>query len=150
MQIGEIKSQGVRIDSWVTLVVLTCGVASLIAYWYWVIMVRPSPLPPILAEGRPDRLASQLQARRFFGVAGEGGGSLSSISDSAQMVLAGIVSSGNANRGLAIILIEGKKTVTARVGQEVVPDVILSLVASDHVELTRRGQIINLRLATKK
>jgi type II secretory pathway component PulC len=66
------------------------------------------------------------------------------------MVLAGIVSSGNAKRGLAIILIEGKKTVTASVGQEVVPDVILSLVASDHVELTRRGQIINLRLATKK
>jgi type II secretory pathway component PulC len=150
MRIGEMRSQGVRVGSLSTLVIIVLGVASLIAYWSWAIMLRPSPVPSTFADGRPARLASQVQARHFFGVAGEGGGSQSSISDTAQMVLAGIVSSGNSTRGLAIILIEGKKAVTARVGQEVVPDVILSLVASDYVELTRLGQKINLRLTTKK
>lgn len=150
MRIGKIRVQGVRVGSLATLLALAFGFASLFAYWSWVIMLRPSPLPPILAEGRADKLASQVQARHFFGVTGEGGALLPSVSDTAQMALAGIVSSGNATRGLAIILIEGGKTVTARVGQEVVPDVILSRVASDYVELTRRGQTINLRLAAKK
>lgn len=150
MRIGNIGLQGVRVGSLVTLVVIVSGFASLFAYWSWVIVFRPSPLPPFVAEGRPHKLASQVQARHFFGITGEGGGSLPSISDTAQMILAGIVSSGNAKRGLAIILIEGGKSVTARVGQEVVPDVILSRVASDYVELTRRGQIFNLRLAAKK
>jgi type II secretory pathway component PulC len=150
MQIGEMRSQGVRVGSLTTLVIIAFGVALLIAYWSWVIMLRPSPVPSTFADGSPVRLASQVQARHLFGVAGEGGVSQSSISDTAQMVLAGIVSSGNSKRGLAIILIEGKKAVTARVGQEVVPDVILTQVARDYVELTRRGHKINLRLATKK
>ena len=113
-------------------------------------LVRPLPLPPMPFHGVPDRLAKQLQARHLFGAAGSMVGAVSSIPGTAQMILAGIVSSGSTKRGVAVILIEGKKAVTARVGQEILPDLVLSRVAHDHVELTRRGQIINLRLATKK
>jgi hypothetical protein len=124
--------------------------ASLFAYWSWLLMLRPVPLPLTHIEGRPDKLAKQIQGRRLFGSAGGLVGSLPAVMDAGQMVLAGIVSTGSATRGVAIIFIEGKKAVTARVGQEIVPDVILSRVAHDHVELTRRGQTINLRLVAKK
>lgn len=125
-------------------------VALMIAYWSWLYVVRPLPLPPIFMEGMPDRLANQIQARHLFGVAGGVVGAVSVIPDTGQLILAGIVSSGNDKRGVAVILVEGKKAVTARVGQEILPDVILSRVAHDHVELTRRGQTINLRLPNKK
>jgi hypothetical protein len=126
------------------------AVALVIAYWSWVLFVRPSSLPPISVEGKPDKLASQIQIKHLFGAIGGIVGAAYVIPDTTQMILAGIVSSGSAKRGVAIILVEGKKSVTAKVGQEIVPDVVLTRVAHDHVELTRRGHSINLRLATKK
>jgi type II secretory pathway component PulC len=125
-------------------------IALMVAYWSWLFLVRPIAIPSAPFDGAPDRLAKQLQARHLFGVAGGVIGAVSAIPDAAQLILAGIVSSGSAKGGLAVILIEGKKAVTARVGQEIMPDLVLSRVAHDHVELTRRGQTINLRLATKK
>lgn len=150
MQVKEIRSRGVRLAELGWLVPIAVLSASLIAYWFWAVMSRPSSLPSILGEGRPDRLAKQIQDRHLFGSVGSALGALSAVPDVAQMVLAGIVSSGSSKRGVAVILIEGKKAVTVRVGQEIVPGVILSRVAQDHVELTRRDQTINLRLATKK
>jgi hypothetical protein len=150
MQIEEFRSRCVRVGvlGWLTLIAI--GFALLVAYWFWAIAVRPPSLPPIIADGRPGILAKQVQARHLFGQVGEAIGSLALVSDSAQMILAGIVSSGSSKLGVAVILIEGRKAVTVKVGQEVMPDVILSLVAHDHVELMRRGQVINLRLANKK
>lgn len=149
MRIEKIGSQGAHggVLAWL---LIGSVAASMIAYWSWLFLVRPLPLPPIFFEGVPDKLAKQIQTRHLFGVAGGIVGAVSAIPDTAQMILAGIVSSGSAKRGVAIILVEGKRAVTARVGQEIVPDVVLSRVAHDHVELTRRGQTINLRLSTKK
>lgn len=130
--------------------VIGSAVALMIANWSWVFLVRASPLPSTLVESGPDRLAKKIQGRHLFGMTGGIAGAISAMPETTQMILAGVVSSGSVKRGVAIIIIEGKKAVTARVGQEVVQDVILTRVANDHVELTRRGQTINLRLATKK
>jgi type II secretory pathway component PulC len=150
MQVAEFSSRGVRAGAFGWLVLVASVLSLMFAYWFWAVMFRPSSLPPILGEGRPDKLAKQVQARHLFGSVGSVVAALSAVPDAAQMVLAGIVSSGSSKHGVAVILIEGKKAVTVKVGQEIVPDVILSRVAHDHVELTRRGQTINLRLATKK
>jgi hypothetical protein len=149
MRIEQFRPKGVPVGAhWL---ILIAGVlASLIAYWSWVILLRPSSLPPTLADDRPERLAKQVQVRHLFGEIDGKVGSLSLVSDVAQMVLAGIVSSGSSKRGVAVILIDGRKAVTVGVGQEIMPGVILSRVAHDNVELSQRGQIINLRLATKK
>jgi hypothetical protein len=124
--------------------------AFLFAYWSWLLALHPVSLPPTHIEGRPDKLANQIKAKQLFGSVGGLVGSLPAVFDAGQMVLAGIVSTGSAARGVAIILVDGRRAVTATVGQEIVPDVRLSRVAHDHVELTRRGQTINLRLVTKK
>lgn len=150
MLVEEFRSRGARAESLGWLILIASVTASLVAYWCWAVIFRPSALPPSVDEGRPDRLAKQVQGRHLFGMGGGSVGSPSSVPEVAQMVLAGIISSGSARRGVAVILIDGKRAVTAGVGQEIMPDVILSRVSHDHVELTRRGQTINLRLPTKK
>jgi hypothetical protein len=52
--------------------------------------------------------------------------------------------------GLAVILIDGKKAVTVKVGEEITPGLTLSKVAQDQVELSRNGQLITLMLSAKK
>lgn len=150
MRVAEFMSRDFRAGPLGWLALVAAVLAFLATYWFWAVMFRPSSLPSIAGENRPDMLAKQVQVRHLFGVIGELAGALSVVPEAAQMVLAGIISSGSSKRGVAVILIDGKKAVTARVGQEIVPDVILARVAHDHVELTRRGQTINLRLATKK
>ena len=143
------KSQG-AISGLTVWLVVGCACAALVAYWTWLFLLRPSAALPIVIESAPEKLARQVEVRHLFGTAAAAVGGVAPFADVANLILAGIISSGSAKRGVAIILVDGKKTVTARVGQEILPDVVLSRVAPDHVELVRRGQQINLRLATKK
>jgi hypothetical protein len=147
-KVFRLKSARIGGLGWSLLIV---GVFALIfAYWSWLVVLRPVSLPFSHVEGRPDKLAKQITAKHLFGSVGVLVGSLPAVLDLGQMVLAGIVSTGSAARGVAIILVDGRKAVTATVGQEIAPDVKLSRVAHDHVELTHRGQTINLRLVAKK
>ena len=67
-----------------------------------------------------------------------------------RMTLVGIVSAASGKKGVAVILVDGKKAVTARVGEEIAPGLVLSRVARDQVELTQDGRMINLMLSARK
>lgn len=120
------------------------------SYWFWRFSLRPSLSELVVKEHNPGSLALEVRNRHFFGVAGEAPGEIAATSGATAMVLAGIVSTGSGKRGVAVILIDGRRSLAAEVGQEVAPGVVLTLVARDHVELQRDGRTVVLELAKKK
>lgn len=152
MRMEDLADKGTRAGA-VALLALSAGaIAWLIAYWFWQIALRPAPPPTVAAESHPETLAQQVRSRTLFG-RGDGvpvPAAAAPAAAATRMTLVGIVSAASGKKGVAVIMIDGKKAVTARVGEEVAPGLVLSRVARDQVELTQDGRMINLMLATKK
>lgn len=125
-------------------------IAWLIAYWFWEISVRPVSAPAVVVEMNPEALAPQIRTKHLFGRADGVAVPTTATPASTRLSLVGIVSAASGKKGVAVIVIDGKKAVTATIGEDIVPGLVLLRVARDHVELTQDGRITNLMLSTKK
>jgi general secretion pathway protein C len=150
MRMGDLADNGARVGVGLWLAIVAGAIAWLIAYWFWQIMLRPLPPPPVSQESNPEMLAQQVRAKQLFRKVEGLAGSVVEAASSSHLALVGIVSALRGKGGLAVILVDGKKTVTVRVGEEITPGLTLSKVSRDQVELTRNGQMITLMLSTKK
>jgi general secretion pathway protein C len=150
MRMEDLADKGTRAGA-VAWLALTAGVTAwLIAYWFWQITLRPVPPPAIALESHPETLAQQVRSRALFGRGDAVVVPAVAAPAATPMTLVGIVSAANGKKGVAVIVVNGKKAVTARVGEEVAPGIVLSRIARDQVELTQDGRMINLMLSTKK
>jgi hypothetical protein len=146
----DLAGNGVRVGVGLWLAITAGAIAWLMAYWFWQITVRPVPPPMVGQEIHPEKLAQQVRARQLFGKIESLAGAAVATASSSHLALVGIVSALRGKGGLAVILVDGKKTVTVRVGEEITPGLTLSKVARDQVELSRNGQLITLMLSVKK
>lgn len=151
MLMEDLADKGTRAGV-AALLALTAGVIVwMIAYWFWQITLRPVPPPAVVLESHPETLAQQVRSRYLFG---QGNGVTALEATAARtptrMTLVGIVSGASGKKGFAVIVVDGKKAVTVRVGEEFAPGLVLTRIARDQVELTQDGRMINLMLSTKK
>lgn len=150
MRTEDLADKGARAAAAAWLALTAGAIAWLIAYWFWQITLRPVPPPALALESQPETLAQQVRSRTLFG---QGDGLPAPVAvapTTTAMTLVGIVSAANGKKGVAVIMVNGKKAVTARVGEEVAPGLVLSRISRDQVELTQDGRMINLMLSTKK
>ena len=150
MRMEDLAGNGARVGVGLWLAIVAGAIAWLLAYWFWQLTIRPVPLPPVSLESQPEKLAQQVRARQLFGKVESLAGAVATTASSSHLALVGIVSALRGKGGLAVILIDGKKTVTVRVGEEISPGLTLSKVAREQVELSRNGQLITLMLSAKK
>lgn len=149
MRMEDLADKGTRAGALAWLALTAGAIVWLIAYWFWQITLRPVPPPALALESHPETLAQQVRSRYLFGQ-GNGVAAPAAVAPPARMTLVGIVSASSGNQGVAVIVVAGKKAVTARVGEEVAPGLVLTRIARDQVELTQDGRMINLMLSTKK
>lgn len=150
MRMEDLAGNGARVGVGVWLAVTAGGIAWLIAFWFWQLALRPVPPPEFSYEVHPEKLAQQVRGRQFFGKVDGLAGAVAATASSSHLALVGIVSAMRGKGGLAVIQVDGKKTVTVRVGEEITPGLTLLKVARDQVELSRNGQLITLMLSAKK
>ncbi len=150
MRMEDLAGNGARVGVGLWLAITAGAIAWLMAYWFWQITARPVPAPAFGLEIHPEKLAQQVRARHLFGKIDGLAGTAVAAASSSHLALVGIVSALRGKGGLAVILVDGKKAVTVRVGEEVAPGLRLSKVARDQVELSRNGQLITLMLSAKK
>ena len=150
MRMEDLADSGTRAGVAAWLAVTAGAIAWLFAYWFWQISFRPVPPPAVVQESHPETLAQQVRSKHLFGL-GEGlAVAMAAAPNAIRMTLVGIVSAASGKKGVAVILVDGKKAVTARVGEEIAPGLVLSRVARDQVELTQDGRMINLMLSARK
>ncbi len=150
MRMDDLAGNGARVGVGFGFAIAAGAIAWLFAYWFWQITVRPVPPPTVSQEIHPEKLVQQVRARQLFGTVEGIASAAATTASSSHLALVGIVSALRGKGGLAVILIDGKKTVTVRVGEEVAPGLTLSKVTRGQVELSRNGQLITLMLSAKK
>jgi type II secretory pathway component PulC len=146
----DLAGNGVRVGVGLWVAIVAGAIAWLVSYWFWQVSVRPVKFPAVSQEIHPEKLAQQVRARQLFGKKENLVGAAATTASSSHLALVGIVSALRGKGGLAVILIDGKKAVTVKVGEEITPGLTLSKVAQDQVELSRNGQLITLMLSAKK
>lgn len=150
MRMEDLAGNGARVGVGLWVAIAAGAIAWLVSYWFWQFAVRPVPPPALGQEIHPEKLAQQVRVRHLFGKIDSLAGAAATTASSSHLALVGIVSALRGKGGLAVILVDGKKTVTVRVGEEITPGLMLSKVARDQVELSRNGQLITLMLSAKK
>lgn len=109
-----------------------------LARWTWVLL---TPLPPVIADApaasTPVNVENIVNAHLFGATSAPTAEATTAVS-TLGLRLRGVFA-GEGKQGVAAIITVQQKDKPVKVGDEIVPGVVLSHVYADHVELTRQG-----------
>lgn len=112
---------------------------------FWNFTAPTTSEPVIAVDTDPSRVAQAIAARHLFGDAGASRAAVAIVE--ATVKLNGVVAPTRPGQiGIAIVSSQGKPAAAVRVGEEILPGVILHRVLVRSVEIERGGQIQLLTL----
>ena len=121
--------------------------AWLAAGLFWNLTAPATPEPATAVNTDPTDVAQLIAARHLFGEAPAHGAAGAVATGAANIKLHGVVAPARPGQiAIAILSSQGKPAVAVRVGEEIVPGVILHRVLPRSVEIDQRGQILLLAL----
>ena len=120
----------------VSLATLTAVVAlaGVLAYWTWV-WFAPAAVARVGADAGPASRSDLAQG--LFGASAANG--VAAAPTAISIRLLGVAAAEGAQRGYAVVQLEGRQILAVREGEELAPGILLAEVHTDHVILSRNG-----------
>lgn len=122
---------------------LVAALAAALSHWTWLALApRTLGTPSVADQGKPRAPAPAVKPHLF----GAGQGGTAEVANSAKLRLVGVVAPTASDSGRAVFALESGKSRSARVGEAVVPGIVVQSVHPDHVVLAHNGGREQLKL----
>jgi general secretion pathway protein C len=128
--------------------VLTALLGIALAHWTWVVL-SPRVVAASALQSQPDeeRVAAAVNKRNLFGEVQAGKAApVAEASSASSVKLLGVVATGAAGAGRAILVLESGRSKTVESGWQVEPGLVLKEVYPDYVIVARNGALERIRL----